>query len=104
MPCVARALPSPWTCIMRCVSMPHSYRIHMLYLRLASPKLALRRIAARFKQEGHKVEPHDVLRRFDPGRKNFTTVYRLGWTGCPPLGYGAVGAGAEVLQRDLRVR
>jgi len=58
------------------------YRIQIIYLRLASPRLALRRIAARVRQGGHNVDPHDVLRRFDRGWKNFTTVYRLhahGW-------------------------
>jgi predicted ABC-type ATPase len=49
----------------------------MVYLRLASPQLALRRIAARVRQGGHNVPRNDVLRRFARGWSNFTTVYRL---------------------------
>ena len=59
------------------------YRIEIIYLRLASPQLALRRIAARVKQGGHDVPRADVLRRFDRGWKNFVTAYRLqadAWT------------------------
>lgn len=40
------------------------YRIEIVYLRLPSPQLALRRIAARVKQGGHNVPRADVLRRF----------------------------------------
>src|SRR5208282_993601 len=46
------------------------YRIEMVFLRLASPQLALHRIAARVKQGGHDVPRDDVLRRFDRSWKN----------------------------------
>ena len=52
------------------------YRIEVVYLRLASPHLALRRIAARVKQGGHHVPRADVLRRFTRGWLNFQTAYR----------------------------
>jgi predicted ABC-type ATPase len=52
------------------------YRIEFVFLRLASPQLALRRIAARVRQGGHDVPKADVLRRFDRGWSNFQTVYR----------------------------
>jgi len=52
------------------------YRIDIVYLRLASPRLALRRIAARVQQGGHDVPSGDVLRRFDRGWLNFDRVYR----------------------------
>ena len=52
------------------------YRIEMVFLRLPSPALALRRIAARVKQGGHFVPRADVLRRFERGWKNFESVYR----------------------------
>ena len=52
------------------------YRIEMVFLHLPSPRLALRRIAARVKQGGHNVPRADVLRRFARGWKNFQTVYR----------------------------
>ena len=52
------------------------YRIEMIFLHLPSPRLALRRIAARVKQGGHNVPRVDVLRRFGRSWKNFQTVYR----------------------------
>jgi predicted ABC-type ATPase len=47
----------------------------MANLRLASPRLALRRIAARVKRGGHDVPEADVLRRFDRSWRNFRNVY-----------------------------
>jgi predicted ABC-type ATPase len=52
------------------------YRIEIIFLRLPSPRLALRRIAARMKQGGHDVPRADVLRRFTRGWNNFQTTYR----------------------------
>ncbi|HOX00971.1 MAG TPA: Zeta toxin family protein [Candidatus Paceibacterota bacterium] len=52
------------------------YRIEIVYLRLPSPRLALRRIAARVRQGGHDVPRADVLRRFDRSWSNFQHVYR----------------------------
>ena len=52
------------------------YRIEMIFLRLASPQLALRRIAARVKQGGHHVPRADVLRRFRRGWNNFDSHYK----------------------------
>lgn len=52
------------------------YRIEIVYLRLASVSLALRRIAARVKQGGHHVPRADVIRRFARGWNNFETVYK----------------------------
>jgi len=53
-----------------------SYRIEITYLRLSSPQLALRRIAARVRQGGHNVPRADVLRRFTRGWTNFQRFYR----------------------------
>jgi predicted ABC-type ATPase len=53
------------------------YRIEIVYLRLRSPQLALRRIAARVKQGGHNVPRVDVLRRFTRSWTNFQKSYRL---------------------------
>ena len=53
------------------------YRIELIYLRISSPRLALRRIAARVKQGGHNVPRADVLRRFTRSLKNFESHYRL---------------------------
>jgi predicted ABC-type ATPase len=53
------------------------WRIEIVYLRISSPQLALRRIAARVKQGGHDVPRRDVLRRFGRSWVNFTNQYRL---------------------------
>ena len=53
------------------------YRIEIVYLRLRSPRLALRRIAARVKQGGHDVPRADVLRRFNRSSINFERSYKL---------------------------
>ena len=52
------------------------YRIEIVYLRLATPILALRRIAMRVRHGGHDVPKDDVLRRFDRSWRNFLSVYR----------------------------
>ena len=52
------------------------YRIEIVFLRLPSPQLALRRIAARVRQGGHNVPRSDVLRRFGRSWINFQRCYR----------------------------
>ena len=52
------------------------YQIEMVFLRLSSPKVALRRIAARVRQGGHDVPRKDVLRRYARGWENFQSTYR----------------------------
>ena len=52
------------------------YRIDIVYLKLSSSRLALRRIAARVRQGGHNVPPADVVRRFVRGWDNFQRFYR----------------------------
>jgi predicted ABC-type ATPase len=52
------------------------YRIEIVFLRLNSVRLALRRIAARVRQGGHNVAPVDVSRRFERGSINFESVYK----------------------------
>ena len=54
----------------------NGYRIEIAYLRLRSPQLALRRIAARVRKGGHNVPRADVFRRFVRGWENFQHVYR----------------------------
>jgi predicted ABC-type ATPase len=59
------------------------YRIEIIYLRIPSVRLAVRRIATRVKQGGHDIPRADVIRRFDRSWKNFHNVYRLlsdSWT------------------------
>jgi predicted ABC-type ATPase len=52
------------------------YRIEIAYLKIDSPQIALKRIAARVKQGGHDVPSVDVLRRFGRSWKNFVAIYR----------------------------
>jgi predicted ABC-type ATPase len=52
------------------------YRIEIVYLRLQSARLALRRISGRVRQGGHDVPRDDVVRRFSRGWENFQRVYR----------------------------
>jgi len=52
------------------------YRIEIVYLKIDSTRLALRRIAARVKQGGHNVPRTDVLRRFSRSWENFAKIYR----------------------------
>jgi predicted ABC-type ATPase len=52
------------------------YRIEIVFLKIKSPQLALRRIAARVRQGGHHIPREDVLRRFERSSANFSTIYR----------------------------
>jgi predicted ABC-type ATPase len=52
------------------------YRVEIVYLKLKSPQLALRRVAARVRQGGHDVPRADVLRRYARGWRNFEMIYR----------------------------
>jgi predicted ABC-type ATPase len=52
------------------------YRLQIVYLKIDSPQLALRRIAARVRAGGHDVPRTDVLRRFYRSWENFITIYR----------------------------
>lgn len=54
----------------------HGYRIHILFLWLPTPDLAIARVAERVRAGGHDVPPDAVRRRFSRGRRNFLTVYR----------------------------
>jgi len=52
------------------------YRIEIVFLRVSSVPLLLRRITARVKQGGHDVPRADVLRRFVRGWENFEKAYK----------------------------
>lgn len=65
------------TYIMRIQAMKQlGYHVEIIYLQLASPRLALKRIAGRVRQGGHNVREADVLRRFSRSWRNFQTLYR----------------------------
>jgi predicted ABC-type ATPase len=53
------------------------YRVEIIFLKLDSVQLALRRISARVRQGGHPVPATDVSRRFARGWHNFLTIYKL---------------------------
>lgn len=50
-------------------------RIEIVYLKLQSSWIALRRIAGRVREGGHDVSRPDVIRRFAHGWENFKRVY-----------------------------
>jgi predicted ABC-type ATPase len=52
------------------------YRIEIIYLRLRSTSLSLKRVAERVRQGGHHIPEATVLRRFDRGWENFLNLYR----------------------------
>ena len=52
------------------------YHVQMIFLRLSSPAVAVRRVALRVKKGGHDVPRSDVVRRFERGWRNFLTIYR----------------------------
>jgi predicted ABC-type ATPase len=74
------------------------YRIEIVFLKLSSPAVAFRRIAARVRQGGHGVPQAAVLRRFARGWRNFQSFYR-------PLAdawavYDNSGASPRLLERS----
>lgn len=52
------------------------FRIHLFYLWIPDPDLALLRIRDRVENGGHDVPEGDVRRRFDRSLRNFFTLYR----------------------------
>lgn len=52
------------------------YRLHLFFLWVPSPELALARIKGRVAEGGHDVPAEDVRRRFDRGIQNFFRFYK----------------------------
>jgi predicted ABC-type ATPase len=52
------------------------YAVHLLFLWLASPELALARVAQRVKLGGHAVPDDVVRRRYAAGLRNFFELYQ----------------------------
>ena len=52
------------------------YEIHLFFLWIPDPELAIERIADRVRRGGHKIPEDVVRRRFDRGLKNFFQIYR----------------------------
>jgi predicted ABC-type ATPase len=73
------------------------YRIEIIFLRLGSVDLALRRIDARVRQGGHDVPKQDVIRRFKRGWESFQKTYQAmaeSWAV-----YDNSGASPQLLER-----
>lgn len=51
------------------------YQLHMFYLWIPTPDMALRRIKQRVENGGHNVPSNDVLRRFDRTLSNLFGIY-----------------------------
>ena len=52
------------------------YVVKLIYLPLATPEEALRRVKQRVRQGGHRIPEDVVRRRFDRSEANFLHVYR----------------------------
>lgn len=52
------------------------YHVHILYLWLSSPELAVARVATRVSLGGHNVPEADIRRRYAIGLRNFFALYR----------------------------
>ncbi|MBU6413409.1 MAG: zeta toxin family protein [Planctomycetes bacterium] len=51
------------------------YKVHIVYVALASPELALQRVAARVAVGGHSIPNDVVVRRFSRSARNFMELY-----------------------------
>ncbi len=52
------------------------YRVNLIFLSLASPGEAVRRVHLREQQGGHPIPEAVILRRFHAGLRNFHDIYR----------------------------
>lgn len=52
------------------------YHIEIIYLRIASTGLAIKRIASRVQQGGHDIPKADIRRRFPRSWRNFEAIYK----------------------------
>jgi predicted ABC-type ATPase len=53
------------------------YRVKLFYLSVATPELAVARVAARVAQGGHNVPEHVICRRYVAGWRNFQQKFKL---------------------------
>ena len=53
-----------------------SYTVKLIFLSLATPEEAIKRVELRVRQGGHHVPPDVIHRRFASGLKNFQNTYR----------------------------
>jgi len=50
--------------------------VSLFFLALDTPEIAIARVAPRVAQGRHHITEATVRRRFDPGLKNFNTLYK----------------------------
>jgi predicted ABC-type ATPase len=75
------------------------YHVHLIYIWLRTPELALLRVAERVRQGGHSVPAEVVSRRYRRGLANLTQLYQPladTWIICDN---SSVGSAAEVIAR-----
>ena len=63
---------APWLARLR----ESGYRVHLTFLSLPYPDLAVARVAERVRQGGHDVPEVVVRRRFAAGLRNFFAMYQ----------------------------
>ena len=52
------------------------YRVHLFFLWLPKPDMAVLRVANRVKQGGHNIPEHTIRKRYTRGIHNFQSLYR----------------------------
>ncbi|HMT09470.1 MAG TPA: zeta toxin family protein [Pyrinomonadaceae bacterium] len=52
------------------------YNVHLVYLWLSSPELAIERVAARVRDGGHNIPMETIRRRYERGLDNFFKLYQ----------------------------
>lgn len=58
------------------LQLTEKYFVHVVFLWLETPDLAIKRVAARVKDGGHDIPIPTIRRRYDRGIKNFFQIYR----------------------------
>jgi predicted ABC-type ATPase len=62
---------APWLADLRRTG----YRVHLVFVFLRTPELAVRRVRSRIRQGGHSVPPEVIRRRYQRGIANFLGLY-----------------------------
>ena len=62
----------PW---LRDLQRDRGYRVHVIFLWLPSPEMAIARVAARVQQGGHPVDEKTIRRRYERGLRNLFRIY-----------------------------
>jgi predicted ABC-type ATPase len=87
---------APWLAELRA----SGYMVHINFLWLPSPEMAIARVKARVAQGGHDVPESTIVRRYHAGLKNFFQLYQpvvVSWTLFDNSGNGAQ---REIAARD----